>query len=471
MFIILALATNIFAMTVSSSGLVSLRYQTGQNLIFLNPGVKYPDAGFAAAYLMPELDLDQGGRFGFRFELYTGELSARTFSSESMNLYGVENVNDYFNDTYFVRKAYISIAPSDSLSLYIGQREIVGGSKLVFYNYQPSVTINYDMTNAIDVPLSLELNAVKVEPYKLFDPSRTSMFYDAEISYNFSIFEYITLFYSNFEDTDNTTAPLLNSLIYTSLFNKTVYRELVARYGTVKAAGIMACLQNEYAKGGPVYTSSGSINWFGITGNRYFGPFEAELTGILEDGSGSINGNNCLSDDKPFSRNFSTYGYLGDAKVKYHIKDKAAIGLFAHISSGDKTPLQAVLRQGTLNSFIALFPYNTETSLFFNGGINQNLNTGAISLAGRRGLGVDAYGGIIDVYPVNPVEFTITPAIFYPEVAGNNYGFETDSTFTYTLNRHVSFPFELDYFRLGKYFDQYSNTNIYQVLFGADISW
>ncbi|MCL4558265.1 MAG: hypothetical protein M1491_06515 [Deltaproteobacteria bacterium] len=459
------------AFDASTTGTVSLRYQSGADLSLLDPGVQDPDAGFAAAYLMPELDFDQGEWLNGTIELYTGELSARTFSPDSLDLYGVESAKDYFNDTYFVRQAYLNLSPVDSINFYVGEREIVGGSKLLFDNYQPSFTFDYDMTDALDVPLSLELNAVKVEPYKLYDPSRTSMFYDAELSYSFSLFEYITLFYSNFRDTDNTLAPLLNNIVYTSLFNRTTYNDLVSRYGKPKAAQIMACLQQEYASGGPVRSSSTSINWTGITGDRYFGRLEVGLTGILEFGSGTIEGNNCFANGKPFTRSFDTYGYLADLKLKYHIKDVATLGVFFNLSSGDKTPAAAIVQQRTLNSFISIFPYNTETSLFFNGGINQNINTGSLAMAGRRGLGDVAYGADLDFYPSKPIELTVIPALIYPEVGDSDYGFETDFKSTYTLNTHISFPFEFDYFKPGGLFQRYNVSRVVQVLFGADIAW
>ncbi len=471
LFLIVLLTVKVHAFSATSTGVVSLRYQTGRNLSLLNPGIKYPDAGFAAAYLMPQVDVEQGEWFHAALGLYSGELSPRTFSQNSLTLYGVENVNDYFNDTSFIRKAFVNFSPSESTNIYAGEREIVGGSRLLFDNYQPSVTFDYDMTDAMDVPLSFEFNAVKVEPYKLYDPSRTSMFYDAELSYNFSLFEYVTVFYSNFEDTDNTLAPLLNNTIYSTLFNRTEYNALVSRYGRIRADRIIACLQQEYASGGPIHSSVSNINWTGITGDRYFGPFEVNMTGILENGSGSINGNNCFDYARPFSRHYNTYGYLADAKLKYHVKDKATIGVFFNLSSGDKTPAQAIIKQGTLNSFIAIFPYNTESSLFFNGGINQNLNTGTLSIAGRRGLGDAAYGGIIDVYPVKSIEFTLTPVMIYPEITDKAYGFETDFTFTYIANRYLSLPFEVDYFNPGDFFQGYDISDIYQILFGADIRW
>ncbi len=465
-------AFDAYAFTASTTGVVSLRYQSGSNLSLLNPGVDYPDAGFAAAYLMPELDISQGEWFNGTIELYTGELSARTFSSNSLNLYGVENANDYFNDTYFLRQAFIVLSPSDSMNISAGEQEIVGGSRFLFDNYQPSITFSYDMTDKLNLPLTFYFDAAKVEPYKLYDTSRTSMFYDAELSYSFSLFEYLTAFYSHFQDTDNTLAPMLNSIIYTSLFNRTTYNALVNKYGKTKAAQIMACLQREYSNGGPLYSSNSTINWWGITGDRYFGPFEANLTGILEFGNGTIDGNNCFAvNNPPFSRSFGTYGYLTDAKLKYHIKDKATIGIFFNLSSGDKTPVEAIEKQGTLDSFLTIFPYNTETSLFFNGGINQNINTGTIAFAGRRGLGNVAYGANLDFYPAKPIEFMMIPAIIFPEVGDSTYGFETDFIFTYMPNKHLSFPFELDYFKPGDFFQQYDIKRVVQVLFGADIKW
>ncbi|MGC8579528.1 MAG: hypothetical protein ACP5T7_04140 [bacterium] len=459
------------AFSASSTGLVSLRYQTGQHLSLLSPGVKYPDAGFVAAYLMPELDVTQGEWFNGAIELYSGELSYRTFSNDSLNLYGVQNVNDYFNDTYFIRQAYVDFSPDQSIEIYAGEREIIGGSRLLFDNYQPSLTFDYNFIDTLDVPLSFEFNAVKVEPYKLYDPSRTSMFYEAELSYNFSLFEYVTMFYANFEDTDNTLAPMLNNIIYYTLFNRTEYNALVNRYGRIRADRIIACLQQEYYNGGPIHSSKSNINWFGITGDRYFGFFELNLTGMLEMGNGNIDGNNCLNYDSPFTRHFNTYGYLADVKFKYHIHDFATIGIFFNLSSGDKTPWQAILKQGTLNSFISVFPYNTESNLFFNGGINQNLNTGTMAMAGRRGLGDVAYGGIVDIYPVKSIEFTFTPVLLYPEITDKSYGFEADFTFTYTLNKYISFPFETDYFSPGDFFQDYKVSDIYQILFGADIKW
>ncbi len=471
LFCALALAVDARAFDVSTTGTVSLRYQSGADLALLNPGVQYPDYGFAAAYLMPELDFNQGEWLNGTIELYTGELSTRTFSSDSLDLYGVESAKNYFNDTYFVRQAYLDFSPDESINIYVGQREIVGGSKLLFDNYQPSFTFDYDMTDALGVPLSLDLNVVKVEPYKLYDPSRTSMFYDAELSYSFSLFEYVTLFYSNFEDTDNTLAPLLDNIVYTSLFNRATYNTLVSRYGRLKAAQIMACLQKEYASGGPVRSSSTSINWTGITGDRYFGRFELGATGILEFGSGTVDGDNCFANSAPFTRSFGTYGYLADVKLKYHVRHLATLGIFFNLSSGDKAPADAIIKQQTLNSFLAIFPYNTETNLFFNGGINQDINTGSLAMAGRRGLGDVAYGADLDFYPVKPIEFAVVPAIIYPEVGDSDYGFETDFTFTYTLNKHASFPFELDYFWPGEFFQGQNISSIVQVLSGADISW
>ncbi len=474
--IIGAAAVNAYAFSVSTTGLVSIRYQTGENLSILNPFVKYPDAGFAAIYILPELDFNQGEWFNGTIELYPGELSLRTFSQDSLDFYGVENVHDYFKDSYFIRKAYVSFSPDESIDFYAGEREIVAGSRLLFDNYQPSLTISYDMTDALDIPLFLELNVVKVEPYKLYDPSGTSVFYDAELSYSFSLFEYITLFYSNFEDTDNTLAPMLNNSIYAVLFNRTAYDAFVSKYGRIRAQKIMSCLNDEYSNGGPIHSSSTGINWIGITGDRYFSSFELNLTGILEYGSGDIKGSNCIDLDrfgkpKPFASHFNTYGYLTDVKLKYHIEDKATIGVFFNLSSGDKNPLYAVLKQGTLNSFISIFPYNTESSLFFNGGINQNLNTGTMAMAGRRGFGTVAYGGILDFYPVKSVELTLTPAAFFPEMGDTTYGYEIDFTSTYTLDKHFSFPFEIDYFNPGDFFQRYTVSDVYQILFGADLNW
>ncbi len=459
------------AWSVAPSGLVSLRYQTGENLTLLNPGVTYPDAGFAAVYLMPGFSLNQGDWLSADLELYTGELSPRTFSSGSLSLYGVENVHDYFHDTYFVRQAYIAVSPDDAFTLTAGEQQIIAGSRLLFDNYQPAVTAGYDLLDAFDIPLTFDLKAVKVEPYKLYDPSRTSVLYDAEVSYNFSLFEYITAFYSNFQDTDSTLAPILNNLIYSALFNRVEYDNLISKYGQVRARRIMACLQQQYAAGGPVHSSSSSISWAGMTGDRYFGRVEINLTGILETGDGSISGVNCFNYARPLDRHFSTFGYLADAKVKYHILDKAAIGLFFNLSSGDKTPAQAILTQNTLNSFLSIFPYNTESSLFFNGGINQNLSAGSLTIAGRRGLGDVAYGAMVDVYPVRSLEGTLTSVLIYPEITSKLYGIETDVTATYMPVRHVSLPFEFDYFSPGNFFQGYSIPYVMQVLFGADITW
>lgn len=469
--IIIIIPANVYALSVNSTGLGSLRYQTGQNLLLLNPGVKYPDIGFVSAYLMPELDVEQGQWLNATIEFYSGELSTRTFSNDSLKLYGVENVNDYFNDTYFIRQAYFNFSPNETTEFFIGKKEIVGGSRFIFDNYQPSFTFDYSFIDTFDIPLLFELNIVKVEPYKLYDSSRTSMFYDVELSYSFSLFEYITLFYSNFEDTDNTLAPMLNNIIYYTLFNRTEYNALVDKYGRIKANKIIACLQQEYLNKGPIHSSKNDVNWLGIAGDRYFGSFETNLTGILEIGNGSIDGNNCFDYDSPFTRHFNTYGYLMDIKLKYHIHSIATVGIFFNLSSGDKNPAQAILKQGTLNSFISIFPYNTESNLFFNGGINENLNTGTISMAGRRGLGDVAYGGIIDVYPTKSIEFTITPVLLYPEITNKSYGFETDFVFTYTLNKHISFPFEFDYFSPGDFFQGFKIADIYQILFGADIKW
>ncbi len=465
------ISTNAFAVPVSTNGLVSLRYQTGENLTILDPQVKYPDAGFAAAYLMPGLEVNQGGLVSGTLELYTGELSPRTFASDSLDLYGVENVNDYFNDTYFVRQAYADFKPVESIHIDAGQQAVVGGSRLLFYNYQPAITFDFNMIDSMDVPLSLALKVVKVEPYKLYDPARTSMFYDAELSYSFSLFEYVKVFYANFQDTDNTLVPVLNDAVFYSFYNRNAYNELVSKYGRARADMIIAALERSYNAGGPVHTSTSSINWMGITGDRYFGMFEINFTGILETGDSTISGNNVFQSSGTFTRHFNTYGYLADAKLKYHVGGKAVFGLFFNLSSGDKTPLEAVVTQGTLNSFISVFPYNTESTLFFQGGINQNLNAGSMEFAGRRGLGVEAYGGIIDVYPIRSIELTVTPLLIYPEMTDNAYGFETDATCTYLLNRYVSFPFEWDWFAPGNYFNSLNLSNVYQVLFGADVQW
>lgn len=461
------------AFTASTAGMASLRYQTGSDLQVLNPSVEDPDAGFAAAYLMPEVDLSQDDRFRAVIGLYLGELSLRTSSPDSTSLYGVESTKDYFNDTYFIRKAYVSYSPYEGITLYAGKRHLIAGSPLIFDNYQPAITLEYDMTDTADVPITFEQNLVKIEPYKLYDTSTSSLFYEAGLTYTFSFFEYLTAFYANLHDTDSELAPLMNQLIYNAFFSRAGFQRLTARYGIQRAVQIEACLQEEYNDNGPIRSSRSSINWFGFTGDRYFGPVELNMTGILETGRSDISGIDCLEPvaRSPFDRSFGTKGYLADAKLKYHIGNKAAVGVFFNLSSGDATPLEAVLTHGTLDSFLSVFPYNTETNLFFNGGINQDLNTGAISSAGRHGFGVVAYGGIIDLYPVRTVELKITPALFYPEITDGNYGFETDVTITYSPVRHVSFPFEYDYFNTGDYFGSSASTSLSQVLGGADIVW
>ena len=128
----------------------------------------------------------------------------------------------------------------------------------------------------------------------------------------------------------------------------------------------------------------------------------------------------------------TAFGYLIDVLVARNLTDRLVVEVFYLMASGDDDPQGAIRQGGTLNAYLAIVPFITRLNLFFNGGINENLSTRSLGVAGHtaRGFGVPGvtmrYAFLGKSLGGRKAAYLFAVASPPGQSSGRVYGWETD---------------------------------------------
>ena len=148
------------------------------------------------------------------------------------------------------------------------------------------------------------------------------------------------------------------------------------------------------------------------------------------------------------------------------------------MASGDDTPKGAIRGGGTLNAYLAIVPFVTRLNLFFNGGINENLSTRSLGVAGHtaRGFGVPGltlrYDFLDNLWVVWKGAYLFAATSPPEGASGRVYGWETDLMATWDVGKNLRLSMEADLLLPGSFFEREGREDpdsVYRVMGGLDI--
>ena len=226
----------------------------------------------------------------------------------------------------------------------------------------------------------------------------------------YSFLESITVFYGWFRDTQDGIARIFN-----------------------------------YFEDERIYSSRGTLHWFGFSLRTFVGTMLLRTTGIYEWGSVHLR-------HKELGRNsMEMRGYLVDFNCDYNFTKNFSGTLFLYLSSGDSRPLN-----GTLRSFVSIDPYIDKTNIFFNGGIDSQFSSDNVGLNGIQLPGVIAPGFSCTYRWGNKALVKFIGAYLLTHKGtggqGHTYGWEADLTAYYDIRDNLQTFMEFNLLKPGDYF-------------------
>ncbi|OEU71976.1 MAG: hypothetical protein BA864_08410 [Desulfuromonadales bacterium C00003093] len=309
-------------------------------------------------------------------------------------LHSIESEKDGVD--VLLRSAYLTWRTGRS-TVRAGQQPFLIGKGLILDNDEPGISIDY----RIKGPYYSGIDAVIVED--------SSPLASITLGYKPGFLERLELFGVWFSDEDDSIAEAIERII-----------------------------------GSKRSHSTGDLFWYGVRADLFL--WDVYFSGIFMMQDGRIN---LKKGDRERHEGLSSY--LMDVGLDYNFSDCFSAGAFLFLTSGDKHP-----RRGEFHSFISVIPYNPRTSIFFNGGINEQFSSDAVSLSGITPAGVIAPGIRVICQPSDRLSAEMTVALMLAEKRPSSkqkwYGWEADLIFAYAASKDVVLFLEADYFHHGDFF-------------------
>jgi hypothetical protein len=293
----------------------------------------------------------------------------------------------------------------------------------------------------LDLPLELYASVTRVEG--------SSLYFQLRAVHPFSSFEWLSLSAGWLHDTEGFLAELLE--------------ETFSQDPRSPEAALS-------------FRSDSELFWVARSACKSFRKFRLSTVAILNTGTISLSG----SDDQGRTRQVevTALGYLFDVQVARNLTDKLSLEVFYLMASGDDDPWGEIQRGGTVRAYLAIVPFVTRLNIFFNGGINENLSTRSLGVAGHtaRGFGVPGvtlrYDFLDNLWVVWKGAYLFAVASPPEAAAGREYGWETDLMGTWDVGKHIRLSVEADVLLPGSFFEREGRPDpdpVYRVMGGVDI--
>lgn len=387
------------------------------------------------AYAVLSLDFDWYSFGAVSIVMDSGELSEDTIQDGKLENDRSEDI--FFQEGYF--ESYF--LDSKGFSFKVGQQRYVSGESYILDDFLLAGQVGLNLHKMIDLPLELYASVSRVEG--------SSLYFQLRAVHPFSSYERVSLSVGWLHDTEGFLVGILD--------------EVFSQLPDLQGAGLS-------------FQSDGELLWVALSAHKSIGAFRLTTVGILN--TGKISWYASDSSGPRTQQDVTAMGYLFDVQLARNLTEKLTLEVFYLMASGDDDPYGEVKRGGTLNAYLAIVPFITRLNIFFNGGINENLSTRSLGVAGltARGFGVPGltlrYDFLDNLWVVWKGAYLFAVASPPEKAAGREYGWETDLMATWDVGKHVRLSVEADVLLPGSFFERADRPDpdpAYRVIGGLDI--
>jgi hypothetical protein len=366
--------------------------------------------------------------------LDSGELSEETIQDGTLE-------NDRSEDAFFQEGYFESyFLDTKGIAFKVGQQRFVSGESYILDDFLLAGQVGLDLHAMLDLPLELYGSVARVEG--------SSLYVQLRMVHPFTAYERLSLSVGWLHDTEGFLAEILE--------------DVFVRFPRSPWAGIS-------------FRSDSELFWAALAAHKVIAGFRLSTVAILDGGTISWSG---TEDEGRKGNELTALGYLIDLQLARNLTDKLVLEVFYLMASGDDDPWGAVREGGRLNAYLAIVPFITRLNLFFNGGINENLSTRSLGLAGytARGFGVPGvtvrYDFLDNLWVIGKAAYLFAVASPPESSSGREYGWETDLMATWDVGKHLRVSLEADLFLPGSFFESAARPHpdaAYRVMGGLDI--
>ncbi len=367
--------------------------------------------------------------------LDTGELSEETIQDGSLE-------NDRTEDAFF-REGYFesSFLDTSGVAFKVGQQHMVSGDSFILDDFLLAGQAGLDLHAMGMLPLEFYGSVTRVEG--------SSLYFQIRAVHPFSPYETVNLSVGWLNDTEGFLADILN--------------EAGSDGRDRPGAGFW-------------FESEADLFWVSLSVRKVFSAFRVSTTAILDAGNFVWSG----ADERGrrVESEFDALGYLVDFVLGRNLTERLDVEVFCLMASGDDDPLGSLRNGETLTAYLAIVPFVTRLNLFFNGGIDENLSSRSMGIAGRTARGYGVPGVTVRYSVLDNLQAVCKAAYLFavaspPKVSsGRVYGWETDLMGVWDIGRHVCLSLEADLFMPGSFFeldDRSAPDPAYRIMGGLDL--
>ncbi len=383
--------------------------------------------------------------FDFVFQMDTREISEST-------------LEDYFWDVrvkkaYFMNELYLAIKPVKYLFFYAGKRKLSIFEGIVLENYLLGFSFGIDLYEGKDIPIVFSGGVYKAEKYEeLLGTDSFDPIVFLNVDYLLNLAEGSSMSFLFFNDRSNYFGTMMNNAIQQVLLPILEYR--MKREADPLKRWRMEQIYERILEE-PFKDSSGNLYWLNLNGKKYIWNFLIKGGFSLEFGDSDVDYVDIFTGEKR-TAHLDFLGYAGFLKVFYKEFRRFEPFVSFLFMSGNESPFDF---SDEYESFLGLYPYITETSIFYSGGINAHFSTGSLSPSG-----LFSYGNIsivlgakirylLEVELLQAFLFSpVSPKKFGEIEVGRIYGYETDIIMKKELWRFITLMAEGDLFFTGDFF-------------------
>ncbi len=390
---------------------------------------------FYQANVVLALDFDWYSLGAVSIVMDSGELSEETIRDGSLENGRSEDA--FFREGYF--ESYF--LDSKGVTFKVGQQHFVAGESYILDDFLLAGQLGLNLHKLLDLPLELYASVTRVEG--------SSLYVQLRAVHPFTAYERLTLSFGWLQDREGFLAQILE--------------DAFSQIPRSREAALS-------------FRSHGELFWAALSAYKYFGKFRLSTVAILNTGRLSLTG----TDDQGRSGrvDVTALGYLFDLQLARNVTERLVLEVFYLMASGDDDPWGEISSGGTLHAYLAIVPFVTRLNLFFSGGINENLSTRSLGLAGHtaRGFGVPGvslrYDFLDDVRVVWKGAYLFAVASPREAASGRVYGWETDLMGTWDIGKHVRLSLEADLLLPGSFFERAGRPDpdpAYRLMGGLDL--
>lgn len=397
----------------------------------------------------------------FNFQIATREVSETTIEDYLWDI--------RIKEAYLIDEIWTAIKPVDWIFFYVGKKEIKIFESIVLQNYLTGVGFRIDLYEGKDIPFVLSGGIYKAEKHEellgtdSFDPIAF-----ISLDYILNLAEGLSFSFLFFNDRSNFFGTMMNNALQQVLLPIFEYR--IRRETDFRKRQRMMEMYSRIMDE-PFKNSEGNLYWLNLSGKKYIWNFLLKGGFSFEFGNSDVRYVDIFTGDEKMAH-IDFLGYAGFLKVFYKGFRRFEPFVSFLFMSGNEGPFDF---RDEYESFLGLYPYITETSIFYSGGINSHFSTGSLSPSGMM-----SYGNISVVLGMNIkyfLDLEVLQAFLLSPVSPRNlgdievgriYGYETDVIIKKDIYKFITLMAEGDLFFPGDFFTK--EGVIFRIQGGIDFS-